>query len=369
MMAARTSAFGTTFGSGCSSMSSAHLSTRSRGERVSSPSRSSRVEEDRSSKTIDVRTAITGKSISRGAFAWLPYLPLCPMADWNALIIDAALPSAIAGGVAVAATVLVERLGGRIGGLVSSVPTTIIPAAVALHTRCESPDDFATAMALVPIGTALNAGYLGLWLLLPPFLCAHRIGHRAPLAFTLTIALAAWIAASTALILLGALAQPSASDWQGAALVATLLCAALGVIANWTPTDAPRGTRRVQPRTLLFRGVAAAGAIGAAVILARLDVPIASGLVSVFPVIFTTVMVGTWLAQGASVPRGAAAPMMLGSTSVAVFACLAAVLFPRLDATPSVVLAWLGSVLIVHAPASVLLWWRTRVSTARAHHA
>jgi hypothetical protein len=116
----------------------------------------------------------------------------------------------------------------------------------------------------------------------------------------------------------------------------------------------------------LARGIAAAGAIGAAVILARLDVPIASGLVSVFPVIFTTVMVGTWLSQGASVPRGAAAPMMLGSTSVAVFAWLAAALFPRLELALSVVLAWLGSVIIVHAPASLLLQWRVRVNADRA---
>ncbi|MBM4008873.1 MAG: hypothetical protein FJ285_04685 [Planctomycetes bacterium] len=289
------------------------------------------------------------------------------MADWTALLIDAAIPATIAGGVAVAATVLVERLGGRIGGLLSSVPTTIVPAAAALHTRCESPEDFATAMALVPVGTALNAGYLGLWLLLPPIICAHRIGARAPLALTLVTTLGLWLIASALLMLLGAVLDPSPGQWQLAAIAATLVCATLGIIANWSPAEAPRGTRTVPPRILVARGIAAAGAIGAAVVLARLDVPIASGLVSVFPVIFTTVMVGTWLAQGPSVPRGAAAPMMLGSTSVAVFAYLAAALLPRLDMASSVALAWLGSVIIVHGPAALLLQWRVRMNATRAN--
>jgi hypothetical protein len=76
-------------------------------------------------------------------------------------------------------------------------------------------------------------------------------------------------------------------------------------------------------------------------------------------------MVGTWLSQGAAVPRGAAAPMMLGSTSVAVFAYLATLLLPRLELLQSMLLAWIGAVLIVHAPATLLLRWRLRVHASR----
>jgi hypothetical protein len=287
------------------------------------------------------------------------------MQAWTALILDAAAPALVAGVVAVSATVLVERLGGRIGGLLSSVPTTIVPAAVALHSRCETGDDLTIALALVPVGTAFNAAYLGLWLILPPIICAHRIGSRAPLALTLAITLTAWMLAAAALIVLGESLALHPMHWSRIGLVATLLCGTLGIAANWSPVSAPRGTHRVSMITLIIRGVAASGAIGAAVILARLDVPVASGLASVFPVIFTTVMVGTWLSQGAAVPRGAAAPMMLGSTSVAVFAYLATLLLPRLELLQSMLLAWIGAVLIVHAPATLLLRWRLRVHAAR----
>ncbi|GIR07749.1 MAG: hypothetical protein CM15mP18_0780 [Methanobacteriota archaeon] len=45
---------------------------------------------------------------------------------------------------------------------------------------------------------------------------------------------------------------------------------------------------------------------------------------------FLTTMVGLWVSQGPDVPLGAAGPMLLGSTSVAVYACLAMWSFLRL---------------------------------------
>ena len=51
--------------------------------------------------------------------------------------------------------------------------------------------------------------------------------------------------------------------------------------------------------------------------------PILAGLASVFPAIFLTTMVALWLAQGADVPTGAAGPMMLGGSSVAMYSLIA----------------------------------------------
>jgi hypothetical protein len=51
------------------------------------------------------------------------------------LILDVVLPALGAGAVAVLATVAVERLGGVAGGIFSSVPTTIVPAAARRTTR------------------------------------------------------------------------------------------------------------------------------------------------------------------------------------------------------------------------------------------
>ena len=41
-------------------------------------------------------------------------------------------PALLAGLVAIGATVAIERFGGRIGGLLATVPTTIVPASIGM---------------------------------------------------------------------------------------------------------------------------------------------------------------------------------------------------------------------------------------------
>jgi hypothetical protein len=83
------------------------------------------------------------------------------------LVTDVLLPALGAGVVAVLATVAVERLGGAAGGIVSSVPTTIVPAAIGIHAAAADDASFRRAMCFVPVGILLNAGYLMLWRVLP----------------------------------------------------------------------------------------------------------------------------------------------------------------------------------------------------------
>ena len=88
--------------------------------------------------------------------------------------LEVAVPALGAGLVAVLATVAVERLGGAVGGVVSSIPTTIVPAALGIHASAPDEDSFRRAMCFVPVGILLNAGYLLLWRVLPA-----RIGMRS----------------------------------------------------------------------------------------------------------------------------------------------------------------------------------------------
>jgi hypothetical protein len=147
------------------------------------------------------------------------------------------------------------------------------------------------------------------------------------------------------------------SDRAIFALLVTLGITSFGVVSCWAAPPAPAGTNAVGVSALLARGALAAMAIGGSVWLAGLGSPLLAGMASVFPAIFMTTMVSLWLAQGESVPVGAVGPMILGSTSVAVFALVSVWSVPSTGILFGIGLAWVVSVGLASVPAA--LWLRS----------
>ena len=277
------------------------------------------------------------------------------------ILADVGVLALFAGFVAILATVVVERFGGSLGGVLSSLPTTIVPAAIGIFGRDSDPDQFRRAMSFVPVGILLNAGYLVLWRIIPARLGKRSRNHL--LLSTLVLALGAWFLAASTIIVLHDFAQPTIAQSITIGCLAFAAGVLLGIAANRSPHPAPRGSHRVSPAVLALRGIAAALVIGGALLLARLGLPVASGIAAVFPVIFTTIMVATWIAQGAHVPTGAVGPMTLGTLSVSAYALLATLIFPLMATPLAALLCWILAVTLVSVPSYVFL--RSR----RAHHA
>lgn len=277
------------------------------------------------------------------------------------LIAAAWWPALLAATVAIGVTVAIERLGGKLGGLIGTLPTTIVPASLGLWTG--DPVALADAMGAVPLGMFLNALFLWAWRVAPPRLPAPwSLGAR--LAAMAALSLGAWSLGATALTLgLGAWRGAGMASWiAGAVGLAAIV--AVGLIATATPRPAPKGRHRVGPATLLARGLLAGVAIGVAVVVSRTGNDVAAGVASVFPAIFLTTMVSLWLSQGEAVPAGAVGPMMLGSASVGSYALLAAALYPLLGALPGTAVAWGLAVATTTVPA--WLWLRRQDSRAAA---
>lgn len=278
--------------------------------------------------------------------------------------LEVLLPAAGAGVVAVLATVAVERLGGVAGGMVSSVPTTIVPAAIGIKAGAADDAQFVHAMCFVPVGILLNAAYLMLWRVVPARLGMRS--HRWLLAKTVAVSLGAWLAAAASIVTLDDAVDPSGPASVALGCVALVVGLLAGVLANRVPHPAPKGGRRVSASVLVMRGGAAAAAIALALVLARSGLPVAGGIASVFPAIFTTIMVATWLSQGAQVPTGAVGPLMLGTMSVSAYALLAAALYTRMPVAAAAALCWVLAVGCVSVPG--FLWIRRvrRVHAARS---
>jgi len=248
------------------------------------------------------------------------------------------LSALFAGLVATGVTLAIERWGGLVGGVLGTVPSTIVPAAAGMHLS-GSQDELLQSMAIVPLGMLLNALFLGVWVMLP-----NHLSTRRPLLVTTLVSLIVWACAGVALLaIIGTATNSGASHWT-IGFIGLVLLIALAVRFNLKARPTPKGSRKVQWPVLVGRGGAAAFAIGCAVWLSSQGLPLLAGLAAVFPAIFLTSMVALWLAQGETVPQGAAGPMMLGGVSVAVYALVVMWSIPAFGPVSGSILAWVVAV-------------------------
>lgn len=257
-----------------------------------------------------------------------------------------AVPAALAGLVAIGVTVAIERWGGVVGGLVGTLPATIVPAALGMYSTSD-PAMFQAAMFAVPIGMLVDAGFLYVWRVLPP-----RLPSGAPLVAQLALMILVSMSVWLVLALTALTFAERARAGLAVGLAAQAALVAVGALATARKVPAPGGTRSVGWVALVSRGVLAAVAVGVAILLSALGSPVIAGIASVFPAIFLTTMVSLWWSQGGAVSAGAVGPIMLGSTTVSAFALYAAFAMPAFGPVLGTVLAWLAAVLTFTLPAS-----------------
>jgi hypothetical protein len=286
----------------------------------------------------------------------------------------AALPilsGLFAAGVAMGVTRAIELFGGTLGGLIATLPTTVVPAAlgVALSARCSAwplaaaPCDGALlqeALFSLPQGMLASCLFLTLWRYAPARL-PRALSRAARLAAMVALTLSAWVAAALAISALGRHILRTAGLPAMCAYGALCFAAqgALGVAACLAPLPAPRAPPGAVPLPLLLaRGATAGACICAAVALSSTD-GMASGLATSFPAIFLTIQVGLWVGRGGEqVQGGAVGPMLLGAGAPSAFGMLFAVSAPTLGLLLALALAWPAAVACVSVPAWRFLQWR-----------
>ena len=255
-----------------------------------------------------------------------------------------------AGLVAIFVTVAIEKFGGFVGGVLGTVPSTIIPAAAGVYAL-EGDESLTASMSVVPIGMLINGVFLGVWIILPKYIASDRL----KLPITVVVSLLTWaVMALLSLIIAREVTDDTISEMT-LGTIGIVLLAILAIMFNLSNRAAPKGLNKVPIIILSIRGIAAGLAIAACLVLAEIGLPFVAGLASAFPAIFLTSMVALWLSQGPQVPQGAAAPMMLGGASVSVYALLAMWSLPSFGIFIGSIIAWFGAVGLWTIPAFLLL--------------
>jgi hypothetical protein len=271
----------------------------------------------------------------------------------------AILAAIMAGVVATTVTVLIEKYGGVVGGILGTIPTTIIPAAIGMGSEGGN-DSLIISLAIVPAGMLINAIFLSTWAILPNKLPSKWSSNRK-LIFTIMSSLIIWICSGIIAIYAVDIAIENNFSAYQIAIIGFLMVGFLGAIMCWNLRPAPKGKNLVSKIVLISRGLVAATAIGIAVIISGLGMPLIAGLASVFPAIFLTSMIALWIAQGPSVPLGAAGPMMMGGASVAAYSIIAMWSMIEYGLFIGSVIAWFGSIVLWSVPSFVYVNWRAKV--------
>ncbi|MDE0953844.1 MAG: hypothetical protein OR994_04150 [Candidatus Poseidoniales archaeon] len=271
----------------------------------------------------------------------------------------ALLAAIMAGVVATTVTILIEKYGGVLGGILGTIPTTIIPAAIGMGSE-GGEDSLILSLAIVPAGMLINAIFLSIWAILPNKLPITWSSNKR-LVVTSICSLIVWISAGiVAIQAVDVAIEKNYSAYQ-IAITGFILVGTLGASMCWNLKPAPKGKNQVSKIILVSRGFVAATAIGIAVIISGLGMPLLAGLASVFPAIFLTSMVALWLAQGPSVPLGAAGPMMMGGASVAAYSIIAMWSMIEYGLAMGSVIAWVGSIILWSIPSFAYVNWRSKV--------
>ena len=255
-----------------------------------------------------------------------------------------------AGLVAILVTVAIERFGGFIGGVLGTIPSTIIPAAAGVYA-IEGEESLIASMSVVPIGMLINGMFLGVWIVFPKYINKDNL----KLPITTLVSLGTWAVLAFISLLIARQVTDGMISEVTLGIIGLVALAILAVRFNIQSRDAPKGKNKVPLVILSIRGIAAGLAIAACLVLAELGLPFVAGLASAFPAIFLTSMVALWISQGPQVPQGAAAPMMLGGASVSVYALLAMWSLPSFGIVIGSIVAWFGAVGLWTIPAFLLL--------------
>ena len=249
---------------------------------------------------------------------------------------------------AIFATVCIEKFGGKLGGLLGSLPTTIVPASLGFQSHSANETELTASLAVVPIGMLINAIFLYVWRILPPRL-SNRLSLYTRLSTMSLASLSVWAVCAFLFVQVMDFITISNVLWVG--IIGQSILIGFGIWACKDGVPAPKGKRPVKLLVLLSRGLLAGLAVGFSAWISGLGYPILAGMASVFPAIFLTTMVSIWLSQGEAVQSGAVGPMMLGSSSVALYALLCIVTFPTFGLLLGTISAWTGSILLISVPA------------------
>jgi len=258
------------------------------------------------------------------------------------MLLQTVVPFVLSALVVILITVIAEKYGTKVGGIISAIPTTIIIAFVFIALNRGA--DFASeSVAVVPAEMGINLVFLFIFSILA--YKSMKTGLFAAFAF--------WIVFSSVLFF---------TDMHNIYVSLSLFSASMiitFVIFEKVKKIKSQGKRQVHytPLKIVFRGVLAGAIIAFSVFLSNLG-PVLAGIFSVFPAILTSTMIISYHEHGPDFSAGIAKSMVFGSPSVVSYAAVIHFLYPSYGIVFGSVVGFVIAVLI----SLLILKFRNKIS-------
>lgn len=224
------------------------------------------------------------------------------------------LTSSLAFFIAIGVALLIEKLGGALGSIIGTIPSTHIPSIYLILTETNQSFEGKTESALAfAVGVFVtNLLFMPTWKYLPAKLpSSYSNGKKVFVTSVVSVTL--WlIGAVIAVSIQSALKERGVSMWLFTTCI-ILFNIIYGAVLCWELPPTPAGKNRVKCTTHLARGSAAFVAIFVSGVLSQSGLSVAAGAMATFPALFLTALVAVSLSQSAEVATGANGPLILGS--------------------------------------------------------
>jgi len=212
------------------------------------------------------------------------------------------------------ATVITERLGTKVGAVLTTLPSSAVVAF--WFIAAEQGTDFASQAAVIaPAEMGVNVIFLGVFVAMS--------GRGLPTA--LAASLGGWTILSAILYL----ADIGNLFVSWAIFLALIAGTTIWLRSSHRFSQQPGRHIQYTVGELVFRGLFAGLMISLSVVGAAVGGPVVAGILSVFPAIFTSTMVILYLKQGREFTGAVGTIMVVSSSNVVVYATMVHFAYPE----------------------------------------
>jgi uncharacterized membrane protein (GlpM family) len=260
----------------------------------------------------------------------------------SSLLLHLVLAFAVGSVWVVLVTVLSEKKGSRLGGVLAGLPSTSALAFLFIGIN-QSPTTAAQATTLFPLIISFSCAYVLL----------YAFFARKGFAIGLSLALLIWLTVSAMVILSGL--ENFTLSLIGGILVSA---ATFHAFRRWLRLkNFPREEKKYTLIEILGRGIGAGSPVSFAVLLSQIGGPSLGGIASAFPAVFTSTLIILYKSKGTEYSRSMTKPMVM----TAILTCIPYSVAVRYS-YPSLG-TWFGTVIsyATAAPFAVLAYLITKI--------